>query len=160
MVGLRLMRLIERHSEELAVGLTEKLQGSERTSDFRKISPEELRRTTVDLYRNLGEWMLKKTEEDIAARFRAIAARRAAEGVRLHQFVWALTLGRNYLWQFLRTQAFTDSAVALYGELELQQVLNQFFDRAIYYGVMGYGDTAIQQAPVSVLSGFRQTATK
>ncbi|MGA7908191.1 MAG: hypothetical protein WCA16_12355 [Candidatus Sulfotelmatobacter sp.] len=141
MVGLRLMRLIERHSEQLAVGVTEKLRESERTRDFRTIAPEELLRTTAEVYCNLGEWLLRKTEQDIKERFRAIARRRAAEGVGLHQFVWALIISRNYLWEFLQEQAFADNFVALYGELELQLLLNQFFDRALYFGVMGYAET-------------------
>lgn len=140
MVGLRLMRLIERHSDELAVGLTDKLRASDRTREFRKIPPDELRRAAVDVYRNLGEWLLKMTEEDVEKRFRAVAARRASEGVSLHQFVWGLILSREYLWQFLRSQAFADSVAALYGELELQQILTRFYDRAMYYGVLGYGE--------------------
>jgi hypothetical protein len=138
MLGLRLMRLIEKHSEELALGLTEKLRVEEQTSDFRKIPSEELTPAAAEIYRNLGEWLLQKTEGDIEQRFRAIAARRAAEGVGLHQFVWALVISRNHLWQFLQAQAFADTIVALYGKLELQQMLNHFFDRAVYYGVQGY----------------------
>jgi hypothetical protein len=140
MLGLRLMRLIERHSEELALGLTEKLQLTERTSDFRKIPPGELEEAAAEIYGNLGEWLLQKTEHDIEARFRAIAARRATEGIGVHQFVWALIISRNHLWQFLQAQAFADSIVALHGELELHQMLNQFFDRAMYYGVLEYAE--------------------
>jgi hypothetical protein len=140
MLGLRLMRLIERHSEELATGLTEKLQVTERTSDFRNIPSGELELAAAEIYGNLGEWLLQKTEDDIEGRFRAIAARRAAEGIGVHQFVWALIISRNHLWQFLQEQAFADSIVALYGELELHQMLNQFFDRALYYGVLEYSE--------------------
>jgi DNA repair photolyase len=140
MLGLRLMRLIERHSEELALGLTEKLQVTERTSDFRKIPSEELQPAVAEIYGNLGEWLLQKTEHDIERRFRAIAARRAAEGIAVHQFVWAIIISRNHLWQFLQERAFADSIVALYGELELHQMLNQFFDRALYYGVLEYAE--------------------
>ena len=142
MLGLKLMRLIERHAEELALGLTQKLQATERTSDFRRIPSGELEVAAAEIYGNLGEWLLQKTEEDIEARFRAIAARRAAEGIGIHQFVWALIISRNHLWQFLQAQAFADSIVALHGELELQQMLNQFFDRALYYGVLEYAERA------------------
>jgi hypothetical protein len=37
MLALRLVCLIERHCEELARGLTEKIRESERTCDFRKV---------------------------------------------------------------------------------------------------------------------------
>jgi hypothetical protein len=104
MGGSRLVRLIERHSEELAIGLTAKLRQSERTVDFRKIPAEELQKTTSALYRNLGEWLLNKTEQDIEKHFVSIAERRAADGIRLQQFVWALIISRilrarNLLWR-------------------------------------------------------------
>jgi hypothetical protein len=138
MVGVRLIRLVETHCDELAIGLTEKLRRSERTKDFRNIPIEELQQTAASLYQNLGEWLLKRTESDVEMHFVAIAKRRAAEGVRLPQFVWAVILSSNHLHHFLQASAFADTIVALYGELEVQQLLNQFFERAIYYGVVGY----------------------
>lgn len=30
--------------------------------------------------------------------------------------------------------------VELHGEQELRRMLNQFFDRAVYYGIVGYGE--------------------
>jgi len=138
MLGIRLVRLIEEHSAELARGLTTQIRQSERTSDFREIPAEDLRLAAAEVYRNLGEWLLQKTEEDIGARFRAVGARRAAEGIRLHQLIWALLLSREHLWRFLRHQAFADNIVALHGEMELQRVLSRFFDQAIYYAVLGY----------------------
>jgi hypothetical protein len=138
MLGSRLVRLIERHSEELATGLTTKLLQSERTSDFRNIPPDELRRTTAELYHNLGEWLLKKTEKDIETHFHSIAERRTAGGVRLPQLIWALIISRNHLYQFLLGQAFADSIFELYSELEVQQLLNQFFERAMYYSATEY----------------------
>ncbi len=140
MVGLTLMRMIERHSDRLARGLAEEITRSERTCDFRKIPSKDLQLAAAEVYRNLGEWVFKKTEHDIERWFRATGARRAAEGISLHQFVWALMLTRDHLWRFLEQEAFSDSIVQLHGELELQQLLNQFFDRAVYYGILGYGD--------------------
>ena len=144
MLGMRLVRLIEEHSSELAGGLTEKIRKAERTSDFRKIPAEELQLAAAEVYRNLGEWLLQKPEGDIKARFRAVGERRAAEGIRLHQLVWALLLSREHLWHFLRSQSFTDNIVALYGEMELHRVLSHFFDRAVYYAVWGYENAAGQ----------------
>jgi hypothetical protein len=147
MVGLTLMRMIERHSERLARGLAEQICRSDRTSDFRKIPSKDLQLAAAEVYRNLGEWVLQKTEHDIECWFRAIGARRAAEGISLHQFVWALMLTRDYLWRFLDHEVFSDSIVQLHGELELQQILNQFFDRAVYYGILGYRDPGPQDSP-------------
>lgn len=138
MLGIKLVRLIEAHSEALSQGVVNVIRTSERTSDFRAIPREDLQRRVGEVYHNLGEWLLQKTEGDISIRFKAIAARRVAEGIRLPQFVWALMLTRDHLLHFLRHEAFADNVVALYGELELHQLLDQFYDRAVYHAIVGY----------------------
>ena len=140
MVGLKLVRLIEAHADRLARGVTEQIRAAERTSDFRKIPSKDLQLAAVDVYRNLGEWLLQKTEADVESRFRAIGSRRAIQGIGRHQFVWALMLTRDHLWRFLEQEGFADNIVALRGEQELRRMLNQFFDRAIYYGILGYDE--------------------
>ena len=144
MLSLRLVRLIESHSEELALGLTQQVRDSERTSDFKEIPRDELRLAAAEVYRNLEEWLLQKKEEDIGKRFRTIAARRASQGVRLYQLVWVLVISRNHLWHFLQQESFVDNIFELFGELEVQQMLNQFFDRAIYYSILGYEEEVKQ----------------
>lgn len=141
MLGMKLVRLIERNSEVLSRGLAEEIRKSERATDFREIRREELEGAAAEVYRNLGEWLLQKTDTDIARRFKSIAARRASQGIALHEYVWALMLTRDHLLRFLRREAFADTIVELHGELELQQLLNQFFDRAIYYAILGHDET-------------------
>jgi hypothetical protein len=158
MVGLKLVRLIERNSEILARGLTEHIRKSERTSDFRRILPKDLRLAAVEVYRNLGEWLLQKTEQDIEGCFREIGTRRAVEGVGLHQFVWALMLTRDHLWHFLQQEAFADNIVALHGEVELHQMLVQFFDRAVYYGILGYDEVRQHNSLKSDLARVEELA--
>lgn len=149
MLGMKLVRLIEAHSDALSQGVVDVIRASERTSDFRAISREDLQRRVSEVYRNLGEWLLQKTESEIAGRFKAVAARRAAEGIRLPQFVWALTLTRDHLLHFLRHEAFADNVVALYGELELHHLLDQFFDRAVYHSILGYEEAGSKAKPAS-----------
>src|ERR1700752_2152826 len=148
MLGMKLVRLSEAHSEALSQGVVNVIRASERTSDFRAIPREDLQRRVVEVYRNLGEWLLQKTEPDVASRFRALATRRIAEGIRLPQFVWALMLTRDHLLHFLRHEAFADNVVALHGELELHQLLDQFYDRAVYHSVLGYEEAGSKAQPI------------
>jgi hypothetical protein len=151
MLGMKLVRLIEAHSDALSQGVVDVIRTSERTSDFRAVPREDLQRRVGEVYRNLGEWLLQKTEPDIATRFKAVAARRVAEGIRLPQFVWALMLTRDHLLHFLRHEAFADNVVALYGELELHQLLDQFFDRAVYHSILGYEESGSKARPAGDL---------
>jgi hypothetical protein len=67
-------------------------------------------------------------------------------------------LSRDHLWRFLRQEAFADTIVELHAELELQQLLNQFFDRAIYYAILGYKEAEQAGAPQSNLERARALA--
>jgi hypothetical protein len=154
MLGMRLVRLIETHSETLSRNLTERLRSLDRTSDFRKIPAHELEQAISEVYRNLGEWLLQKTESEIAKRFRSVAARRASEGIRLPQFVSALMLSRDHLWHFLEREAFADNIIELHGELQLYQHLNHFFDCAVYHAIVGYQAAEESDAKKGDLTGI------
>lgn len=144
MLGSRLVGLIERHSDELADGLVHKLCNSSRTTDFRKIPQDELAKGAHEIYSNLSDWLLTKTESDIELRYTAIGSRRAVQGVAMAQLVWAMLMSKEHLWGFLQREGFVTGPVEVFGELELLQLLDQFFDRAMYYAVVGYGERALR----------------
>ncbi len=138
MIALRLVRLIESHSDKLARGLLEKMLSSERTSDFRQVDRAELERGVHDLYQHLSEWLLTKTESDIELRYTRLGERRARQGVSLTNFVWAIVLSKDHLWGFLQREAMVDGVIEIFGELEFLRLLDQFFDRALYYAAIGF----------------------
>lgn len=138
MLATRLVKLIENHSDQLATQLTEKIRSSQRTLDYLKITPEELKQQAYEIYLHLGEWIMSKTESDIELYYTRIGQRRAEQGIRYSDFVWALIITKENLFHYLRTQAFSDRAIELLGEIELLQLIEQFFDRALYYGTVGY----------------------
>jgi len=142
MVALRLVRLIESHSEELADGFVRKLLTSERTSSYRNLPVQELRSAALNVYQNLGDWLITKTEDDVELRYRELGLKRASEGVPLSQFMASMLITKEHLLSYLRREAMSDGALQLYGEIELLQSLNNFYDRAIYYASMGYEQVA------------------
>lgn len=138
MIALSLVRLIERHSNELAEEILVQVENSPRTADLRKVPPEELRSRVHELLQNLSEWLLTKTGTDIQTRYTAIGERRASQGVALSDFCWAMMLIKERIWSFLQLQGFLRGPVEIYGELELLRLLDQFFDRALCYTAEGY----------------------
>lgn len=138
MVTRKLVRLIEAHCDDLAKGLAEKLHRSSRTAGFLVVPREELVHATNDLYRNLGDWLLSKTEAEIELRFLEVGKRRHAQKVPLDDVVWGIIMSKETLWGFLRRESLADHALDLFNELEFMQLLDGFFDRAVYYAVKGY----------------------
>ncbi|HMC73798.1 MAG TPA: hypothetical protein VKG87_05810, partial [Terriglobales bacterium] len=68
MIALRLVRLIEDHSDELVEGFLQKLRTSEKTKDMAKVPVQELRDRVHEILKNLGDWLLYKKESDIQSR--------------------------------------------------------------------------------------------
>lgn len=146
MFSYRLVRLIEAHADALAAGLEEKVHSNNQITHFREIPAHELRERVYEIYRHLGEWLLGKNELDIEHRYLEIGARRAHQGVPLSEVVQAIVLTKENLWEFLKSEAVMDRAVEIMGELELLQMLEMFFDRAIYYAAVGYEEEVARES--------------
>jgi hypothetical protein len=138
MFSYRLVRLIESNADALAAGLEKRVEASRQVTHFSDISAQELRERVYEIYRHLGEWLLGKNEVDIEQRYREIGARRAEQKVPLSEVVQAIVMTKENLWDFLKSEAVMDRAIEIMGELELLQMLEMFFDRAIYYAAVGY----------------------
>ena len=138
MIALTLVRLIERHSSELAAESVTKLRISPRTTDLRKVPVEELRRHIEEILQHLTEWLITKTGRDIERHFFELGERRASQGVTLSDFCWATAVIKEHLWEFLERQGFKRGPVEVYGEMELLRLLDQFFDRVLCFATEGH----------------------
>jgi hypothetical protein len=122
MMLYRLVRLIETHSQALAACLLDQV----------------LKDRVYEIYRHLGEWLIGKDEIHLEQRYLQIGEQRAAQGVPLSEVIWVIILTKENLWEFIKKQAVLDRPVEVFGELEMLQLLEQFFDRAIHYASVGY----------------------
>lgn len=138
MLAYRLVRLIETHSDALAAGLLDKVQNSSFLIDYANVPPEELKQRVYEIYRHLGDWLLSKHEGDIERRYREIGEKRAAQHVPISQLHWAIVLTKENLWEYLKKEAGMDRPTEVFGELEMLQMLDRFFDRAAYFAAVGY----------------------
>jgi hypothetical protein len=138
MLAYKLVRLIETHSESLTADLIAKVQRSELTPSYRHVPAEDLKSRVGEIYSHLGEWLLGKSTFDIERRYEEIGARRVHQDVPVSELVWVIILTKENLWEFLQKESTPEKAAEAFGELEMLQLLDQFFDRAIYYASIGY----------------------
>ena len=138
MMLYRLVRLIETHAQALAASLLTRVQDSEAAPDYTRVPAEELRARVYEIYRHLGEWLVTEDKIHVESRYFEIGARRALQGVPFSQLVYAIILTKENLWDFIKKESVLERPVEVFGELELLQLLDQFFDRAIHYAAVGY----------------------
>lgn len=145
MIALRLVHLIEKHSDQLAAGLLHKFHTSPHTRGLEKVPAGELRDRSYEIYRNLSDWLLHTKQDEIERLYRNIGARRAAQDVALAELCWAFVLTKEHLWSFLQEQGYLNSPVEIFGELELLRLLDQFFDKALCYATEGYEQARMER---------------
>lgn len=138
MMLYRLVRLIETHSQALSACLLTRVQNSDATPDYKNVPPEELKAYVCEVYSHLGEWLMTKDELELESRYLRVGARRALQGVSLSQLAWVIVLTKENLWEFIKKESVMERPVEVFGELEMLQLLEQFFDRAIYYAAIGH----------------------
>ena len=138
MLAVRLVRLIENHIEQLSRDLSEKVWSSPRCSDLNKVPATQLEARTREIYRNLSDWLLDKTEAQVERRYTELGAARAEQGVAYSHFVWAIISTKEHVRAFVQREGLSESAMELHGELELLHLLSQFFDLVLYYAAVGY----------------------
>ena len=63
---------------------------------------------------------------------------REQQGVLLSELMYAIILTREHLWEYLQHEAGVEKPAEAFGELEMLTLLEQFFDRAMYYAARGY----------------------
>jgi len=102
------------------------------------VNPVELKKLVSGIYGQLGQWLVNKTEEDIESRYTSIGMQRAEEGVSVAQLLWCIMLVKENLWEYLRNNENLENTAQIFGELVLTQMVDQFFDRAMYYAVRGH----------------------
>lgn len=138
MLSARLVRMIEDHAEQLTHGLIHDLHSNARTPSYHHLSREDLHGRVYNVYRNLGHWLGRKTDEGLEAAYEELGEKRAAEGVPLHEVIYALILTKYHLRDYIGSAGLVDSAVELYQEQELHRLVGHFFDLAMFYTAKGY----------------------
>ena len=155
MLSDRLVRMIEHHAEELTRALVDDLQSNPRTASYHRLSREAIHDRTYHVYKDLGLWLNSKAEEDIEASYTELGKEREAEGIPISQVVFALTLTKYHLRDYIRAAGLVDSAVELHQEQELHHVLGQFFDKAIYYTIRAYERAADHKEGIGAVKRAR-----
>ena len=158
----RLIQLIENHSDSLTEAVLQDALTNEKTVSFKRVPAEELRPRVAALYQNLGKWIGNPNQEDIRQEYEDWGRTRFHQGIPFSQIVYVLILTKKHLREFIREHGLVRFSgdgvmpdellpVELYSIQELNYLVGDFFDRALYHLVHGYESAAV--APTTVLSG-------
>ena len=149
MLTARLMEFIQTHATSLISEAVQDVSTNERTISFGKLPPAELEQRIAALYLNLGKWIGNPQEDAVQQEYEGWGRKRFQQGIPLSEIVYCLILAKSHLRRFIREHgmiAFSPDRVTpeelvpvqLYGIQELNYMVGEFFDRALYHLARGY----------------------
>ncbi len=138
MLSVKLIQLIENHSDQIARAVLHRIHHDPRTPHMARLPEGELRDHCHEILKKLGHWLAESKEEEVASHFQELGRLRAAEAVPLHEAVHALHVLKTRMLDYVRDQGFAQTSVDLYAEEELEHQIGRFFDSVVYHLVKGY----------------------
>ena len=154
MLATRLIQLIENHSESLTHEAMQDILTNEHTASIRRVPKAELEPRIAALYQNLGKWIGDPKDNEIRQEYEHWGRTRFRQEIPFSEFVYVLMLTKKHLRKFIREHGLVTFSgdrvtpeelipVELYAIQELNYLVGDFFDRALYYLVRGYESAAM-----------------
>jgi len=154
MLANRLIQLIENQTESLTKEALNDILTNESTASFRKVPIGELKPRVAALYENLSKWIGNPNQEQIRQEYEDWGRTRFRQGIPFSEIVYALMLIKKHLRKFIREHGLVEFSgdrvtphelvpVELYAIQELNYLVGDFFDKALYHLVRGYEATAV-----------------
>jgi hypothetical protein len=134
---------VDNHADHLCEEFMAKIKRSEKCRELlRRVPAEEQKQTTREIYRNMTEWLLMNTDSVSEERYVRLGARRAQQGVPLSELFWAVCATKEYFWEYTERETLLDKPADFWGGVRLLYSLDRFFDRALYFVIIGYETAA------------------
>jgi hypothetical protein len=140
MISQKLLHVVTVHADDIAERWIKDVRSNLDTIAFKNVPHDKLKEAALDVYADIARW-IKDPHADtgwIEHHYTKRGANQHKQGYRLSEAVRAWILIKHHLWNFLKEEGLFNSAPDLYQALELLQDLGNFFDRLIYYMVLGY----------------------
>ncbi len=153
MISAKLIELIELHAGRLSDDVTRDLFTNERTKAFRGVPKDDLQARLFELLHHLGNWIGDPNEAKVQAEFEEWGRRRFGQGIPLSEIVYSVIVLKHHLRRYIQENGLVDAAfprverdyvlpMHMHSLQELNALVGDFFDKAIYHLTRGYESTS------------------
>lgn len=155
----RLVQLMKDKSVLMSEGLVLRVRASNKCKTLQFRVPEsEQREYARAIYQDLIHWLEGETESQLEERYVSLGMRRASQEVPSNQLFWAVTIANEYLWDYMQQECLHEDPVDFWGGVTLLRSLARFFDRVVYFALIGYEQAGGNESAALAFLGKRQSA--
>ncbi len=151
---MRAPKLIEHmkaNAESMSAKAMHLIRNSDRCGDLQlKVPEEEQRRYSLAIYADLMDWLSDPSDMNLQKRYVELGIRRAQQGVPFSNLFWAVCIVHEHLWEYMQQECLLEEPVEFWGGVMLLRSLTQFFDRALYFAMLGYQQVEKGEVPAKL----------
>jgi hypothetical protein len=146
-------------SDAMSGELVTKIRASAEWSDLLVHIPEsEHRQYAREIYQDLTEWLVDQKDSVLEQRYVALGRRRASQGIPASHLFCAVTIAHDCLWDYMEQECLYEEPVEFLGGVTLLRSLSRFFDRVVYFALIGYAQASEDGSVAGALSERRRSA--
>ncbi|MDD5747936.1 MAG: hypothetical protein PHP64_02615 [Actinomycetota bacterium] len=138
MLAEKLVDVIESKADELAWKWYGDVKNSHYTPNIRNLSEEEALNVAKNVYKKLSYWLTPEHESEVREAYLSFGASMFNRGLRMEEVLMILVLIKRHLWLHLLEEGLMTTRLDVYQALELNNRVVLYFDRAIYFSLVGY----------------------
>jgi len=134
-----LVRLLERNADKLSQRMVNDIKKHPGATSYHTYDEKKLYKQTQQAYSHFFSWMADEiSTEDVKKFYTAFAQQKRREGFALSEVVQALIITRRHIWLLIDSEGGLDSAFNLRLAIDIINRTVLFFDRAVYFTVLGF----------------------
>ena len=150
MRALKLIQHMKANADRMSEEVMRKIRSSERCNQLLLALPaEEQKQSTLNVYRDLTAWLGTESDATIEQRYIALGMLRAQQGIPFSNLYWAICIAHEHLWGYMQQECLLEEPVEFWGGVILLRSLTQFFDRTLYFALLGYERVAVADLSAS-----------
>lgn len=138
MLEEKLVEIIEQNSDNIALTWYREAKESAYMPNLKNLTQEEALSIATNVYSKLSQWLKPSRHEEIQAAYERYGETCYTKGFRMEEVVQSLVLIKRYLWLHLLERGIMTTNIEVYQALDVNNKVVLYFDRAIYFGLIGY----------------------
>jgi hypothetical protein len=138
MLSTKLLQRVEAHWESIAAAVIEQTRTDPNTPHHQDLEDAELHARVSDLVHNLGTWLSSEDVGKLSSRYEEVGKARYSEGIPVAETVYRIHLIEAKTLDYIEQSNAAQTAVEIFGELEMVRALHRFFRIVVHAVVKGY----------------------
>jgi hypothetical protein len=146
MLPKKFTELMTIHADGIVARIVSDIRDHPRTRHYHDMPAAEMKKRIMGIFKNMGHYLEEGDIEAIYELYRRFGRTRYYEGIPLPDLMYAFTLVKHHIREFIKTHMLSDTALELRQELQFLEKSSIFFDDVFYYTITGYQEAFMEEA--------------